>query len=156
MNAFLQQLCDWLSTDRLSKKVLFIRNIAVGNQLLRMAANHGSPTVNVSTMPVRAYINQLLEAELVRLGLPGLKNEILSRLEDDTLNAEQRDFLSALGGLIDLLSDILGQYADELREKLAAGADKTWIQPMLDSLKRLRAGPPAFEHSVEAVSATNS
>ena len=69
MNAFLQQLCDWLSTDRLSKKVLFIRNIAVGNQLLRMAANHGSPAVNVYAMPVRAYINQLLEGELVKRGL---------------------------------------------------------------------------------------
>lgn len=69
MNSFLQELCDWFSSNSLGKKVLFVRNIAVGNQLLRMAANHGSPAVNVSTMPVRTYINQLLEGELVKRGL---------------------------------------------------------------------------------------
>lgn len=69
MNIFLQELCAWLDADRLGKKVLFVRNIATGNQLLRMAANHGSPAVNVVALPVRAYINQLLEGELVRKGL---------------------------------------------------------------------------------------
>ncbi len=69
MNAFLQELCDWLDADRLGKKVLFVKNVATGNQLLRMAANHGSPAVNVVAVPVRAYINQLLEGELVKRGL---------------------------------------------------------------------------------------
>ena len=69
MKVFFQELCNWLSVDRFRKKVLFVRNITVGNQLLRMAANHGSPAVNVSALPVRAYINQLLEGELVRRGL---------------------------------------------------------------------------------------
>ena len=69
MNAFLQELCDWLNVDRLGNKVLFVRNVATGNQLLRMAANHGVPAVNVVAMPVRAYINRLLEGELVRRDL---------------------------------------------------------------------------------------
>ena len=69
MNAFLQELCAWLDADRLGKKVLFVRNMATGNQLLRMAANHGSPAVNTVAVPVRAYINQLAEGELVKRGL---------------------------------------------------------------------------------------
>lgn len=69
MNAFLQELCDWLDADRLGKKVLFVRNMAAGNQLLRMAASHHSPALNVTAVPVRAYINQLLEGELVQRGL---------------------------------------------------------------------------------------
>lgn len=69
MNAFLQELCAWLDADRLGKKVLFVRNMAVGKQLLRMTANYGSPAVNVTAVPVRVYINQLLEGELVRRGL---------------------------------------------------------------------------------------
>ncbi len=69
MNAFLLELCDWLSADRLGKKVLFVRNMAVGNQLLRMAANHGVPAVNVVAVPVRTYMNQMAEGELVARGL---------------------------------------------------------------------------------------
>ena len=69
MNSFLQELCAWLDADRLGRKVLFVRNMATGNQLLRMAANHGTPAVNVSAVPVRAYMNQLAESELVRRGL---------------------------------------------------------------------------------------
>ena len=69
MNAFLQELCAWLDADRLGRKVLFVRNMATGNQLLRMAANHGSPAVNTVAVPVRAYMNQLAEGELVKRGL---------------------------------------------------------------------------------------
>ncbi len=69
MNSFLQELCNWLDADRLGKKVLFVRNMATGNQLLRMAANHGAPAVNVVAVPVRAYMNQLAEGELVKRGL---------------------------------------------------------------------------------------
>lgn len=69
MNIFLQELCAWLDADRLGRKVLFVRNIATGNQLLRMAANHGSPAVNTVAVPVRAYMNQLAEGELVKQGL---------------------------------------------------------------------------------------
>lgn len=69
MNTFLQELCNWLDDDRLGKKVLFVRNRTTGNQLLRMAANHGVPAVNCITVPVRAYMNQLAEGKLVARGL---------------------------------------------------------------------------------------
>lgn len=69
MNQFLQELCAWLNSDRLGKKVLFVRNIATGNQLLRMAANHGTPAVNVQAVPVQSYMNQLAEGELVKRDL---------------------------------------------------------------------------------------
>ena len=41
----------------------------------------------------RLVFSQLDYDKLVRLGLPGLKNEVLSRLEDETLNADQRKLL---------------------------------------------------------------
>ena len=52
MNGFLKELCDWLDKDRFGKKVLFARNLTAGNQLLRMAAAHGSPAVNVQATSV--------------------------------------------------------------------------------------------------------
>ena len=100
----------------------------------------------------RLVFSQLDYDKLVRLGLPGLKSEVLFRLEDETLNAGQRDFLSSLIGLTDLLSNILGQYADRLGEMLARGKDPAWIGPMLDSVNRLRAGPPAcFRDALQLV-----
>ena len=100
----------------------------------------------------RLVFSQLDYDKLVRLGLPGLKSEVLARLNDSALSGDQRDFLSALASLTDLLSDILGLYADQLREKLASGADPAWVQPMLDSLSRLKAGPPAcFRDALQLV-----
>ncbi len=100
----------------------------------------------------RLVFSQLDYDKLVLIGLPGLKNEVLVRLNDSALSEEQRDFLSALVSLTDLLSDILGQYEDQLREKLTRGADPAWIGPMLDSVARLRAGPPAcFRDALQLV-----
>ena len=100
----------------------------------------------------RLVFSQLDYDKLVRLGLPGLKNEVLSRLEDQSLDADQRDFLSSLGGLIDLLSDILGQYEERLGAMIAEGKDPAWIGPMLESVSRLRAGPPAcFRDALQLV-----
>ncbi len=48
MNDFLIDLCEWLKEDIWSKKILFIRNRVAGNQILRMAASHGAPAVNVT------------------------------------------------------------------------------------------------------------
>lgn len=100
----------------------------------------------------RLVFSQLDYDKLVRNGLPGLKNEVLSRLKDSRLSEAQRDFLSALAGLIGLLSDILGQYEDELRQMIAEGKDAARLVPMLDSLKRLRNGPPAcFRDALQLV-----
>ncbi len=100
----------------------------------------------------RLVFSQLDYDKLVRLGLRGLKEEVLSRLEDDALSADQRDFLQALCGLTDLLGDILGLYGDQLRALLSRGADPAWIRPMLDCLSRLQAGPPAcFRDALQLV-----
>lgn len=100
----------------------------------------------------RLVFSQLDYDKLVRLGLPGLKDEVLSRLKDDSLSASQRDFLLSLSSLTDLLTDILGIYEDQLRAKLSEGADPQWIQPMLDSVARLKAGPPAcFRDALQLV-----
>jgi len=56
MNDFLQDLCNWLSVDRLRKKVLFVRNIAVGNQLLRMAAKNATGMKRKGGKPVPADV----------------------------------------------------------------------------------------------------
>ena len=44
---FLQELCTWQDVDRVGKKNMFVSNMASGNQVLRMAAAHGCPAVNV-------------------------------------------------------------------------------------------------------------
>ena len=90
MNGFLREICGWLDADRLDRKVLFARNIAAGNQLLRMAANHGTPAVNVTAVPVRAYMNALAEGELVRRGL--------KRIDAVTASIALQGIMRELGG----------------------------------------------------------
>ena len=100
----------------------------------------------------RLVFSQLDYDRLVRLGLPRLKNEVLERGRDGALQAEQRDFLASLAGLIDLLTGILGQYEQALREKLQNGADPAWLTPIIDSLRRLQVGPPAcFRDALQLV-----
>ena len=100
----------------------------------------------------RLVFSQLDYDKLVRLGLPGLKAEALSRLEDAALSEEQRSFLEALCGLVDLLLSILARYGDDLRAMLRAGADPAWLGPILESLDRLQSGPPAcFRDALQLV-----
>ena len=100
----------------------------------------------------RLVFSQLDYDKLVRLGLPGLRAEVLSRLKDSSLSADQRDFLESLCGLIGLLADILGMYEDQLVRKLDDGADPGWIRPILDSLGRIRTGAPAcFRDALQLV-----
>lgn len=57
MNSFLSELCAWLDRDRLGKKVLLCRSVETGNQLLRMAAAHGTPAVNAQAASVQGYMS---------------------------------------------------------------------------------------------------
>ncbi len=99
----------------------------------------------------RMVFSQLDYDKLVRLGLPGLKEEVLARLDGD-ISPSQRDFLCALSDLTDLLGDILSQYAEQLRQKLAEGADPAWISPMLACLARLQTGAPScFRDALQLV-----
>ncbi len=68
MNEFLNDLCEWLKKDLWRKKVLFIRNRVAGSQVLRMAASHGAPAVNVTPMSVRDYMNTLADPVLIKSG----------------------------------------------------------------------------------------
>ncbi|MBR6165925.1 MAG: hypothetical protein IKQ45_08380 [Clostridia bacterium] len=100
----------------------------------------------------RLVFSQLDYDKLVRLGLPGLRAEVLARMEDAGLSEGRREFLQALCSLTDLLTDILGLCEQQLRQKLAEGADPEWIRPMLDSLLRLKAGAPAcFRDALQLV-----
>ncbi len=100
----------------------------------------------------RLVFSQLDYDKLIRLGLPGLRAEVSSRMEDATLTGDQRDFLQALCSLTDLLTDILGLYEKQFRQKLEEGADPARIQPVLDSLARLKTGAPAcFRDALQLV-----
>ncbi len=100
----------------------------------------------------RLVFSQLDYDKLIRLGLPGLKAEVLSRLSDPALSAEQRDFLESLSRIPDLLISLLARYEEQLRDLLAGGADPAWIDPMLESVSRLETGAPAsFRDALQLV-----
>ncbi len=100
----------------------------------------------------RLVFSQLDYDKLVQLGLPGLKAEVSARAADASLTAEQKDFLQALEGLTDLLTEILGLYEEQFRQLAAGGADPAQVQPVLDSLARLKAGAPAcFRDALQLV-----
>ncbi len=74
MNGFLNDLCTWLKSNVWGKKILFTRNRVAGNQLLRMAAAHDAPAVNVVPMTVREYMNSLAAPALEKMGLRRIDN----------------------------------------------------------------------------------
>jgi len=132
MNAFLQELCDWLDADRLGKKVLFVRNMAAGNQLLRMAASHGSPAVNVVAVPVRAYMNELAEGELVRLGLQKIDRVTASIALQRIMREAGGDTFTTMGKVeLTTASRVLPQL-EELEQNGLVPADLEAVgQPLL-------------------------
>ena len=69
MKDFLTDLCAWLKEDIWSRKILLIRNRVAGNQVLRMAASHGAPSVNLVPMAVRDYMYTLADPVLLKNGL---------------------------------------------------------------------------------------
>ncbi len=95
----------------------------------------------------RLVFSQLDYDKLVRLGLKGLKGEVLARLEDETLSDGQRDLLTAMAGTVDLLSRILLRCEEELRSSPLPEAGN-----IAQSLARLRAGAPAcFRDALQLV-----
>ena len=94
----------------------------------------------------RLVFSQLDYDKLIRLGLPGLKSEVLLRLEDSSLTEQQRDFLRALAGVPDLLISVIGLYEAQLQEREATA------RPILDSLARLKSGAPScFRDALQLV-----
>ena len=100
----------------------------------------------------RLVFSQLDYDKLVRLGLPGLKAETLSRMEDASLSEEQRAFLTSLASMVDLLISILARYEDDLKNMLLSGADPEWLRPIIESLSRLQHGAPeTFRDALQLV-----
>ena len=89
MDGFLEELCTWLNRDRIGRKVLFTRNLTTGRQLLRMAAAHGTPAVNVQATSVSSYINDAARPELIRKGL--------ARIDSVTASMSLRDQMKRSG-----------------------------------------------------------
>ena len=74
MNDFLNDLCTWLKSDVWGKKILFAQSRVAGNQLLRMAAAHDAPAVNVVPMAAREYLYSLAAPALAKMGLQRIDN----------------------------------------------------------------------------------
>ena len=98
MNAFLSQLCAWLDRDRLGKKVLLCRSVETGNQLLRMAAAHGTPAVNVQAASVQGYMIQLAE--------PALKTRQLQRIDHITASIALQRIMGTVGDTFTTLGKV--------------------------------------------------
>ncbi len=100
----------------------------------------------------RLVFSQLDYDKLVQLGLPGLKAEVEARLADESLSDKQIDFLRSLSSLTDLLTEILGLYEEQFRKLPTEGWDPARVQPVLDSLARLKTGAPAcFRDALQLV-----
>ena len=100
----------------------------------------------------RLVFSQLDYDRLIRLGLPGLREAVRQRSRDEGLEEEQRTFLDALDGVIGLMEKILGQYEEQARKRMAEGGDPGRLQPMAESLGRLRTGAPAcFRDALQLV-----
>ncbi len=100
----------------------------------------------------RLVFSQLDYDKLVQLGLPGLKAEVEARLADESLSDKQIDFLRSLSSLTDLLTEILGLYEEQFRKLVDEGWESARVQPVLDSLARLKTGAPAcFRDALQLV-----
>ena len=113
MNDFLIDLCEWLKRDLWSKKILFIRNRVAGNQILRMAASHGAPAVNVTPMSVRDYMNTLADPVLVKSGLRRI-DSLTANIALQEIMKESGDAFTTMGVVeLSTASSVLPQL-DEL------------------------------------------
>lgn len=97
---------------------------------------------------------QLDYDKLVRLGLPGLKNELNARLADASLTEEQKDYLYASLSLLDILRDLLIRYENELNEKIASAAEEN-AGRLFEMVKCVHAlqdhAPSSFMEAVQLV-----
>ena len=96
MNQFLSELCAWLDQDRLGRKVLLCRSVETGNQLLRMAAAHGTPAVNVQAASVQGYMIHLAEPALRAAGLRRI-DHITASIALQGIMGEAGDAFTTLG-----------------------------------------------------------
>ncbi len=96
---------------------------------------------------------QLDYDKLVQLGLPGLRTEIENKKLDKTLTEEQQNFLDGLLMLLDILTDLLKHYENELQALIG---NNDWNQEQLESmiacLKALQVrAPKSFQEAIQLV-----
>ena len=113
MNEFLNDLCTWLKANTWRKKILFTRNRVAGNQILRMAAAHGAPAVNVVPMTVREYMYSLAAPDLAKKGLQRIDN-LTATIALQEIMKESGDAFTTMGVVeLSTASSVLPQL-DEL------------------------------------------
>ena len=113
MNGFLNDLCTWLKSDVWGKKILFTRNRVAGNQILRMAAAHDAPAVNVVPTTVREYMNSLAAPALAKMGLQMIDN-LTATIALQEIMKESGDAFTTMGVVeLSTASSVLPQL-DEL------------------------------------------
>lgn len=113
MNEFLNDLCTWLKANPWRKKILFTRNRVAGNQILRMAAAHDSPAVNVVPTTVREYMYSLAAPALAKKGLRRIDNLTVTIALQEIMK-ESGDAFTTMGAVeLSTASSVLPQL-DEL------------------------------------------
>lgn len=97
---------------------------------------------------------QLDYDKLVRLGLPGLKEEVTRRLSQSGNGEKQRDFLSALLSLLDTLTGSLRDYERQLALQLRSAdeTDRARLSAMLRCVRNLQEkAPSSFMEAIQLV-----
>ena len=128
MNGFLRELCAWLDRDRFGKKVLLCRSVETGNQLLRMAAAHGTPAVNVQAASVQGY--------MIRLAEPVLVARQLQRIDHITASIALQRIMGTVGDAFTTLGKV---------ELMTAES----VLPQLNELERNGVTPEQLEAAGE-------
>lgn len=124
MNGFLSELCAWLERDRFGKKVLLCRSVETGNQLLRMAAAHGTPAVNVQIASVQGYMIQMAE--------PVLMARQLQRMDHITASIALQKIMGTVGDAFTTLGKVELTTAES-------------VLPQLNELERNQVTPDQLE-----------
>ncbi len=113
MNGFLNDLCTWLKANTWGKKILFTRSRVAGNQILRMAAAHDAPAVNVVPAAVRDYMYSLAAPALAKTGLHRIDN-LTATIALQEIMKESGDAFTTMGVVeLSTASSVLPQL-DEL------------------------------------------
>ena len=128
MDQFLSELCGWLDRDRFGKKVLLCRSVETGNQLLRMAASHGTPAVNVQAASVQGY--------MIRLAEPVLTAGQLRRIDHITASIALQKIMGTVGDAFTTLGRVELTTAES-------------VLPQLDELERSLVTPEQLEAAGE-------
>ena len=91
----------------------------------------------------RLVVSQLDYDRLVRLGLPGLRERLARRRQETALSEEQTDFLNALEGVLDTLTEILKRYENELCDLRNQKPGDGRLAKMLSCVRNLQTNAPA-------------